>query len=441
MMDQFKGENRDELVGGEYLDDGDSENVIEMERADNNIPAKMPDLKNQVISYSVTMAQIAKLAKEYKEVPADLTVKANYALVKKATSQLRGLRGEVEARRKELKSDALVYGRKVDAAAKEITEKLVEIEEPFATAKKEFDTRIELEKREKALAEERRVDGINERIAAISVLVQAHISSRSIEIVSALNDLGNNHTPVEEWAMEFSDKAKSVMQETTAKLQELYAMKLQQETAEADRLAAEAKRKEEEEAARVARDAELEKQRLELEAERDRLAAENKRIADEAAVQAEQARQEQAIKDAEAKKIQDERERQHYEELRIAQEQQEEDRKRRKAEQDEKDRIQAQKDAEAAAELQAMRDKLAAAEEEKKPAILYSPSADTIAQNIQQEGNKPDLQQTVDKYAEQYREAGNAMLAIICNKPVTKALLDAIIAGKVKNIYFQGEKS
>ena len=437
-MDQFKGENRDELVGGEYLDDGDSENVIEMERADNNIPAKMPDLKNQVISYSVTMAQIAKLAKEYKEVPADLTVKANYALVKKATSQLRGLRGEVEARRKELKSDALVYGRKVDAAAKEITEKLVEIEEPFATAKKEFDTRIELEKREKALAEERRVDGINARIAAISVLVQAHISSSSDVIKQEIDKL--SFMSDTDWADEFREKASLVLSETHLKLGELYTMKLNAETAEADRLAAEAKRKEEEESARVARDAELEKQRLELEAERDRLAAENKRIADEAAVQAEQARQEQAIKAAEAKKIQDEKDWQHYEELRIAQEQQEEDRKRRKAEQDEKDRIQAKKDAEAAAELQAMRDKLAAAEEEKKPAILYSPSADTIAQNIHQEENKPDLQQTVDKYAEQYREAGNAMLAIICNKPVTKALLDAIIAGKVKNIYFQGEK-
>jgi hypothetical protein len=368
----------------------------------------------QVVKYSVTLERIAKLKEEYKEVPTDLAIKSNYATVKKATALFRGLRGEVETRRKELKADALAWGKKVDGTAKEITEKLLEIEVPFSTAKKEFDTRIEVEKREKALAEERRVNGIAERIAMIKALVTASISAPSMIIKAAMDKLSFENP--DEWAMEFSEKAKEAISETNTKLTELYTMKHGQEIAEDERIVAEAKRKEEEEAARVAREAELKKQREELEVERNKLAAENKRIQDEAAARDAQARAEQAEKDKIAEQARKE----------AAEEQAKKDVEDKK--------IQAEKDALAEAERMRMADKIRELENKNNP-----PPVATEVTRPAKVTELPEVPFQEPSYTlDQYRDAGNAMLEFIGNKSVTKALLDAIIKGAIKNIYFQG---
>ncbi len=233
-----------------------------------------------MVTYSVTDAEIDKLAEEFKEVPADLTVKANYEICRKATATIRGMRGDVEKRRKELKADALAWGKKVDGEAKAITEKLLAIEEPFAIAKKDFDTAVEIAKREAALAEERRVDGIADRIALIKATVNACISSSSKEIEDVMARISGSDLPVEFWAMEFAEKANAVVAETWEKLDELRKMKIVQEEAaikiaeaEDKRKAEEEQRRKEEDLARAAWEKELEDERAKIAAERAELDA------------------------------------------------------------------------------------------------------------------------------------------------------------------------
>jgi len=73
--------------------------------------------------------------------------------VKEALAVRRSLRGDIEARRKELKAGALEYGRKVDSVAKELTGIVLETEAPLKALKAADDERREEEKRAKEEAE------------------------------------------------------------------------------------------------------------------------------------------------------------------------------------------------------------------------------------------------------------------------------------------------
>jgi len=264
--------------------------------------------QTQVVSYNVTMAEIAVLAEKFKDVPEDLSEKKNYAIVKGAISAIKPLRGKVEKRRKELKADALAWGKKVDGEAKKITTSLLEIEAPHAKAKKDYDTRIEVEKREKALAEEKRVDGIAEKIAGIKALVESNISSTSSIIQEAIDRVAEDHTLSLEWAQEFEDKADLACIEVTAKLVELRDMKLQQENAEAERVKAEKEREEADEAARVKRETEVEEERAKLAKEREAMAKEKKEAAKEQAKKDEETEAERAKLAAEVEALKKEKE-------------------------------------------------------------------------------------------------------------------------------------
>jgi len=270
-------------------------------------------LSQQAITYPVTLDLVAELRAKYADVPKDLAHKESYEFVHKGCAELRGLRSKIESRRKELKAEALEYGRKVDAAAKDLTEQIVQIEEPMATAKKDFDTAEEVRKREAALKEERRIDEINTRIAGIKAAVTAHISSDSATIAQTIQAIAELSPAA--WADEFADKAEAAIVEAKDKLGELLAMKEQQELAairekeEAEKRAKEeAERREKEEAERAA-------EKARLEAENARLAEERRKAEEEAewlrkeqeekdrAAQEERARLEQRIAEMEAEKV------------------------------------------------------------------------------------------------------------------------------------------
>ena len=369
--------------------------------------------ETRVVKYSVTTAEIAKLQEEYKEVPADLTVKKNYEMVRKATAHLRGLRGDVEKRRKELKADALAWGKLVDGTAKEITEKLLAIEEPFATAKKDFDTAAEIAKREAAIAEERRVDGIAERIDAIKSYASVHVLSSSDGIHVAIEEL-KSILPCD-WADEFKNKAELAAADALVKLEELHAMKLQQEQAAVLAAEAEAKRKQEEEEARKQREKEVEEERAKLAAEREAMEAEKARLAAE-----QKERDEKAA--AERKEMEE----------------------KAAAEKAEADRIQKEKDDAAEAERQRMADEIAdlkrQQEEREKPVVepeVAAVVADQIAEGYPKLNADPN--RNLDAGVDDYKEAGRAMIKFIRNRGVTKALLDAIINNEIPNIQFTGQ--
>jgi hypothetical protein len=379
----------------------DSE-TVEIETASEVEAAENTESK-QVVNYPVTLQKIAELEKEYKEIPTDLTVKANYEIVKKRAAHLRTLRGEVEKRRKELKADALAYGKLVDSTAKEITERLLVIEEPIATAKKDFDTAAELAKREAALKEERRVDGIAGKIASIRATVEYYISKTSTEIQEAMVKLADEIPAA--WADEFKEKAEATIIEVSGKLKELYAMKLQQEQAAILAAEAEAKRKQEEEEARIERERLAEEARLKLVEEQAKLAeerrqmeAERDRMSKEAEEKAAQARAEQAARDAQAKA---EREKLEKEIADL------------KAQQEERKEVKVESGGEA-------------------PPIIQEaePMAPTLAAIMEEE--------PAATFNDQYRAAGNAMLKTIGNKETTKRVLDSIINGDIPYIQFTG---
>lgn len=247
--------------------------------------------ENQVVVYPVTEQAIAELRENYSRIPTDLTVKAEYEYVRKATSHLRGLRGDVEKKRKGLKEDAIKWGKLVDSTAKKITEQLLEIETPLADLKKNHDTAVELAKKEAALAEERRVDAIAERIALIKATVGAAVSQDLAGVKASYDAVTAEIINIDDWAMEFTNKARIVIVETQGRLKELADMKAVQEAEAARKAAEEAERKLQEEADRKRREAELFAEQVRIKEEREAMAAERKRMeADRAALAAENKR-------------------------------------------------------------------------------------------------------------------------------------------------------
>lgn len=378
----------------------------------------------QLELYNPIAAGLAELEEKYRTRPTDLSVPENYEFCRKAIAEMRKIRTNTEKLRKELKADALEYGRRVDSAAKGIIDKVKEIEEPYAAAKSDYDTKIEIERREKVLAEERRIDGIYARINEIKNLPSLHISStaQTIELLAPM--LNEALEAVNDWAMEFSDKARESIVETMLKLDELHTLKFQQEQLAAD------KAKMEKEAAERAERDRIQREK-EADAERERLAREREKLEEErVALQAERDRisAEQAEKDRVAKEEQEERDR-------IA-----------KEEQDEKDRL-------AAEEKQRMQDEI--------EALRLSQAVPTVPEQEQSqvqpvvEANQNQVQPSTEKQvlvpaatirgavdsslAAQHRnETGRAIMAITGNKITAKAILDAIIAGNIPHTQYTG---
>jgi len=84
-----------------------------------------------VVRYGVSDAAIADLRNEVGGLRADV----DYDATRLALGRIVKLRTGVEKRRKELKEDALKWGRKVDSEAKRLTGLLEEIETPLRDSK------------------------------------------------------------------------------------------------------------------------------------------------------------------------------------------------------------------------------------------------------------------------------------------------------------------
>lgn len=95
---------------------------------------------NQVIDYNITEAELETLKKSTAFAPTYETKKgAEESRV--AIKACREMRVGVDKHRKELKADAIAYGKAVEAEAKRIIAIVKECEEPHATAKVEFENR------------------------------------------------------------------------------------------------------------------------------------------------------------------------------------------------------------------------------------------------------------------------------------------------------------
>ncbi len=109
---------------------------------------------NSLIEYNLTDAAIQALDEKYQNLA--ITNSAGYKAVVVGISEIRGYRVQVEAKRKELKREALEFGRTVDGEAKRITALLWPIENQLTKVKQVEDERKSAIKAKKAY---RRVPG------------------------------------------------------------------------------------------------------------------------------------------------------------------------------------------------------------------------------------------------------------------------------------------
>ncbi|MBE0471991.1 MAG: hypothetical protein IBX55_21090 [Methyloprofundus sp.] len=176
-------------------------------------------MQTQPIVYDITKAAIMELKDRY---PVVASIQDNTQLkeVKAAIADVRSRRTAIEARRKELKADALEYGRQVDAKAKELTALLLEIEEPLKEVAEEYEER----KRQEKLAKEREE---KERIEKINTLFRQFDNplnpmSTQDEIQSFINEVGSVSMG-DEWGERLDEalmRQRLVIQQAKAQLEQ-----------------------------------------------------------------------------------------------------------------------------------------------------------------------------------------------------------------------------
>lgn len=243
------------------------------------------------ITYNVTDGQIADIRNRLSNV--SFATKDGYETGRAGIAECRTLRTAVEKRRKELKADALEYGRQVDEVAKHLTQELEKIEEPLKAAKKLVDDEADRIKREKAEAEER---ARREEYARQQAEEEARL--RSIREAEEAR-IAADRAAVEAERAEQEAKRKKFEEEWAA---EEARLKAEREKLEQDRL--QAVREEE---ARQA-DARAEQDRLAA-IEREKLAAERRELeAAKAQAAAEEAARQQRIRQEQEERERAERE-------------------------------------------------------------------------------------------------------------------------------------
>ena len=264
------------------------------------------------VVFSVTDAGIAELEAKHRGLVVAHGDKKGYLALTQAIAEVRTARTDVEKRRKELKQDALDYGRLVDSTAKQITERLEAIEGPLKANKEQYDAEVERIKREKEEAERLRIAGIQSLIAAIANAPVALASANTERLRQAIEKAEAMEISIAEYE-EFTQQATDAKATAIAALNELLEARIAADEAEAARLAeqaridaerkAEAERLAAEQARLAAERAEFQRQQTEV--RRQQEAADRARRESEAA--------EQAKRDAEARAQQAELDRQRAE--------------------------------------------------------------------------------------------------------------------------------
>ena len=223
----------------------------------------LPDPKS-LVQFGVADAAIAELSEQYMPLRVEgLSDSKGLATVHAARMHVKGLRVDVEKKRKQLKADALEYGRIVDAEAKRITALLAPIEGHLQSQEQvvlDEKARLKREEAERwAAALQARMDQLTE--------VGSYPAGTVIESMT------------EERFSQFLGEARAQ-----------HEARKREEAAERERLEAEQRRLEEERRKLDAERTEIEaeKRRAE-EAERARLAAEARARAEEAERQRQEA--------------------------------------------------------------------------------------------------------------------------------------------------------
>lgn len=208
----------------------------------------------------ITDESIEELAKRYS--PLEIIDPGSYRIVKSALNDIRSYRMAVERKRKELKKDALEYGRKVDGEAKRITGLLKPIETKLSEKKQAADDIAREREEEVIRIEEARIRSIRSKISDIQKLaigLHALTAEQIGERITQAEAVEIRHS---EFA-ELTREAKEAKAETVQVIREAFDI---QKKIEADQIA------------REAEDARLEKVRVEQRAQAEQLARQQAEI-------------------------------------------------------------------------------------------------------------------------------------------------------------------
>ena len=293
---------------------------------------KQSDPEFLPVQYGMTEAAIAQLRKDYDPalIPDTETKGDNgYLVVHEKVMSITKVRTAIEKKRKELKSDALAWGRLVDGKAKELTEIIEDIEEPWKALKSDLD---EKEAREAEEARQRELEAmqiieakveqlkgatndlmgkdvaaLKERLATLNSVViddsygeyveaaQFHKDTAIATLDSAIAEREIFEAQQVE-LKEAQDKLAAEQKEANDKAAELDRIRQENEQAAADKMAEQQKKMDEQQDL-------LDKQKAEQE---EQEAAEKQRKEDEAFAELEEKqRKEKEAADAEAKKVRD----------------------------------------------------------------------------------------------------------------------------------------
>lgn len=277
----------------------------------------MTETSKLVITYNVTDAAIAELRKKYEILP-DPATPQGYKDIKSGIAEIRETRTGVEKTRKTLKADALEYGRRVDARAREIRESLESIEQPMKDLKASEDARRQRIKDAKIQEEAARVKAIEDKAEGIKDVYRDALGKSSAYVAEKLKELKEMQIHEEDF-QEMTERAEVLRERVIEMMDDLFTKTVDQEEV------AEAQKKREAELAK--REAEVEKKRLEAEAiekiEREKREAEIKKQQEELRQQQEELKKQQAeIQEQQrlqAEKIRVEQEKFKAEQQRIAQ--------------------------------------------------------------------------------------------------------------------------
>jgi colicin import membrane protein len=242
-----------------------------------------PVLADIAKRYPVTDAAIAELKAKFAPLDiAGVEDKKGYALVHDARMTVRGLRTDVERKRKALKEDSLEYGRKVDAEAKRITKLLEEIESPLEAKEKAIDAELERIKQEKQREKDAMIQRRINALAAVGHPVNLSEIAQMNETVFQM-----------------------VLKTATEAFEERERLRIAAEAALAEKRAEEERRAREEAEAKAkaeaAERARLAEEAKALEAQRAALRKEQEEFEAKRRAQEQAAREEQIRRDAEAR--------------------------------------------------------------------------------------------------------------------------------------------
>ena len=237
------------------------------------------EAKKEIEEFDPIRAGLDAIAKE-SDFDPDCSTEDGYKKSKQLSLKITKVMSKLETTRKELKADALEYGRRVDGQAKTIREELEEMRGPHKEAYQAID-------REKKLREERRLADQQRRVDEIANMPNLMIDSDSAGIAQCIEDLKLNacegfyeHTEAALLArkdalsrLESMFESKKRTEEQAVELARLKKEREAEEARRAEERAIEAEKQREIERIRAEQDEERRKEREMFEAETARMKA------------------------------------------------------------------------------------------------------------------------------------------------------------------------